>query len=84
MRDLLNPKNRTYDAVYTINIWSGRDPTLVLHSSQGYIKGCRLNVDYLLLDICGTKYDVQCHMVFNVTKVTFWMTLLMTSLQILS
>lgn len=21
---------------------------------------------------CSTKYDVQCHMVFDITKVTFW------------
>ena len=24
-----------------------------------------------------TNYDIQCHMVFNVTRVKFWMTLLM-------
>ena len=24
-----------------------------------------------------TKYDILCHMLFNVTMVTFWMTLLM-------
>ena len=52
--------------------------TLII-ATNSYVKP---NVTYTCLqskamDNYYTKYDIQCHMVFYVTMVPFWMTLLM-------